>query len=95
MDYEWNEAKNALNTQKHGLPFELAVRVFDDPHHLTLFNREVGKEVRWHTIGCIENIVVIMVVHTLRSRDGQQVMRIISARKASRLERKNYEKNKE
>jgi uncharacterized protein len=94
MDFEWNAAKNAANFRKHGLPFEIAARVFDDPHHVSAFNREVGKEIRWHTIGSVENIVVIMVVHTLRHQGGKEVMRIISARKASRLERKHYEKNK-
>ncbi len=88
--FEWDEDKNHVNQKKHGLDFETARLVFDDPFCVTFVERiNVGEE-RWHAIGSIENIIVIVMVHTYREDGSDEVIRIISARRATRHERKLY-----
>jgi uncharacterized protein len=80
MHFEWDENKNERNLEKHGLSFETASLVFDDPNALSIPDR-------------IENIVIVMVAHTIKlETDSQEeIIRIISARKATRAERQKYE----
>lgn len=93
MRFEWDSEKALLNTKKHGVSFELAITVFSDPHHLSVLDdRGVGEE-RWVTIGCSEDSKTLVVVHLYRVRlNNEEVIRIISARKATRKERSQYEK---
>ena len=88
--FEWHEAKNRSNQTKHGIDFETARLVFDDPHSITFVERISAGEERWHAIGSIENIIVIVVVHTYREDGADAVIRIISARRATRHERDIY-----
>lgn len=76
---------------KHGIRFEDAVLVFDDPQHLSQQDRIENGEYRWQTIGLVHGIVVILVAHTIRFESGNEIIRIISARKADRKERSRYE----
>jgi uncharacterized DUF497 family protein len=71
-----------------GISFETAVLVFDDPYHLTSQDREVEGEPRWQTIGMVNGIHMILVAHTLDEHDD--LVRILSARKATRRERNIY-----
>ncbi len=87
MNITWREDKNRRNRQKHGLSFETAQQVFDDPLQLTKFDRVKDGEERWHTIGSIGGLSVILVVHLLED----QSIHIISARKATKHERRVYE----
>jgi uncharacterized protein len=91
--YEWDENKNDSNLEKHGLSFETASLVFDDPNSLSIPDRIENGEERWQTIGMIENIVIVMVAHTfkLETESQEETIRIISARKATRAERQEYE----
>ena len=91
MKFEWDERKNLSNQSKHKVSFELASKVFEDPLHLPKFDRVVGNEERWHTLGRAMGIVLLLVVHTCRLHDGEEVIRIISARKATAHERREYE----
>jgi uncharacterized protein len=93
MRYEWDENKNERNLEKHGLSFETASLVFDDPNALSIPNRIENGEERWQTIGMIENIVIVMVAHTIKleTESQEEIIRIISARKATRAERQEYE----
>ncbi len=88
--FEWDEAKNRSNKKKHGIDFETAQLIFDDPHCISFVERVSDGEERWHAIGSIENIIVIVVVHTYREEVSAEVIRIISARRATRHERKLY-----
>ena len=88
--FEWDEAKNRSNKKKHGIDFETAQLIFDDPHCISFVERVSNGEERWHAIGSIENIIVIVVVHTYREEAFDEVIRIISARRATRHERKLY-----
>ncbi len=93
--FTWDEDKNLSNQRKHGISFELAARVFIDPLHLSVQDRVEGGEQRWQTLGQIGGVAVVLVAHTF-TEDGPtgepvEVIRIISARPATRRERTRYE----
>lgn len=93
MRFAWSLTKNRLNKQKHNMCFELAQKVFDGPYALTWEDKrfEDYDEERWITLGCIENEIIAVVVHTYRGEeDEQETIRIISARKATKKEHKIY-----
>ena len=94
--FVWDEAKNR---GKHGLSFEEASHVFFDPLHLSLQDRIENGEQRWQTLGQVDGIAILLVAHTF-TEDGPidsltdepiEVVRIISARPATRKERRRYE----
>ena len=88
----WNDEKNRINKQGHRLSFETAQCVFRDPLAASRGDPDPGEE-RWQTIGVIGHVVVF-VVHTWPEPDpetGEEVGRIISARKATAHERRAYE----
>lgn len=91
MRFEWDPGKDELNLAKHGVSFDLARRVFDDPRHLSIQDSHVSGEERWQTLGLVGGIVVLLVAHTYREEEHGEVIRIISARKATRHERQIYE----
>ena len=65
--------------------------MFDGPLHISNPDQVVDGEQRWQTIGVIGGLAVIVVAHTYWDDDGDEVVRIISARAASRRERRDYE----
>ena len=86
MEFEWNENKNQKNKEKHGFGFEEAKDVFKDKKRLELKDeRKDYGEDRWKVIGVIFG-AIITVIYTMRSA----IIRIISARTASRKEREKY-----
>jgi len=94
MNFDWDNNKNQSNIAKHGISFEEAIAIFDDPNILnyedTRFNYG---ETRFVSIGQIilvtqQKMVSIVVIHTQRN----QTIRLISARKANERERKRYER---
>ena len=89
--FDWDETKDRANQRKHGVSFETATLVFDDPHALMLQDRIENGEERWQAIGRLADAVVLVVAHTVKARAGTEVIRIMSARKADRRERKRYE----
>ena len=93
--FEWDEAKNRTNLRKHGLTFAEASEVFRDPFHFSEVERFEAGEQRRRTIGRIKRLVLVMVAHTTTDVDDTgvlfEVVRIISARPASRQERRRYE----
>ncbi len=98
VEFAWDEGKNRINKRKHGVSFETASLVFDDPHHLTRQDREVDSEPRWQTIGIVHGIHVLLVAHTVVARtvnEYDEEIRIISARKATRSERSLYAQGKQ
>jgi len=93
MRFEWDEDKDRRNREKHGLGFETAMGVFDDPLRITSFDRLVDGEERFWAIGALKAklTAIAVVVYTIRRRRGEEVIRIISARNATRTERTAYE----
>ena len=93
MHFEWDDAKNRHNLSKHKISFETARLVFDDPGVLSLLEREVDGEERWQSLGLIHGAVLVVVAHTYRDTPGGEVVRIISARKATPAERRRHEES--
>lgn len=91
MVFEWDERKNRANRAKHGVSFEAATLVFDDPHAVGVPEHSEEREERWKTLGIAAGVVPLLVVHTHREEGGEEFIRIISARKATPWERKIYE----
>jgi len=97
MRYEWDEAKNRRNEQKHGYSFEIGTLVFEDEHCLISRDRidESTGEERWHAIGTARidpDAVVLLVVHVYREDlYGEEIIRIISVREASKREQRRYQ----
>ncbi len=91
MRFEWDETKNAANLRKHKVSFELACEVFDDPLQRSVADRTEDGEQRWNTTGMVGGVVLLIVAHLWRDDHAGDVIRIISARKATRKERRHYE----
>ena len=92
--FEWDEAKAKSNARKHGVRFEDAMLVFADPYALVEQDRLERGELRWQTLGLAGGIVLLLVAHTVRNEQEVEIVRIISARRAVRKERKRYDENR-
>jgi uncharacterized DUF497 family protein len=87
----WDEGKNRINQAKHRVSFETAQHVFEDPLQISKQERVENGEQRWQTIGLVHGLVLLLVAHTVIEADGHETIRIISARKADKTERRIYE----
>lgn len=96
MRFEWDQAKNRRNQQKHRISFEDAALVFQDEDCLLVPDRiDPSGEQRWHAIGAVytasQMAAILLVAHVLREdHDGEEIIRIISARPAEKHERRRY-----
>ena len=87
--FEWDDAKNKINIKKHGVSFDEAQTVFfddnamefDDPDHSL-------DEERYLLLGFSQSLKILVVCHCYR--DSESIIRIISARKATKKEQKAY-----
>jgi len=87
--FEWNPSKSATNRRKHGVSFEEASTVFTDEHALLIDDLEHSEEEgRFILLGLSSNFRMLVVCHGYRESD--ELIRIISARKAARKEREFY-----
>ena len=86
MEFEWDENKNQKNILKHGISFTEASTIFKEDIISKNDNRKNYGELRKISIGHIENIIIAAVVHT----DRNNVIHIISARKANKRETEMY-----
>lgn len=92
--FEWDSNKERININKHdGVTFRLASTVLHDPLAITIFDDEHSEyEERWVSIGQAANGQTLVVVHTFMQLDAQHVeVRLITARKADKHERQDYE----
>jgi uncharacterized protein len=90
-EFEWHAVKAVSNLKKHGVTFELAREVFYDPFALIEQHRVENGEARWRAIGMTGGLAILVVAHTVSDTDGdREVIRIISARHATRQERYRY-----
>ena len=94
ISFEWDEYKAQANLIKHQVSFEIASRVFLDPLALAYQDRIENGECRWQTLGMVDGCLLLLVAHTVKHDKGVEIIRIISARKADKKERKNYEENR-
>ena len=90
---EWDPAKARRNRTKHGVAFEDAQLACEDPAHVVRFDRSEDREERWHLLGMVGGVVLLPVVHTYPDPDDQKLIHIVSARKATRHERRSYEED--
>ncbi|MCD8155608.1 MAG: BrnT family toxin [Clostridiales bacterium] len=89
MKFEWSEEKEKINIEKHGIDFRTAVQVFLDENRIEFYDeRHSVFEERYITIGIVgKKMLIITLVYTERS----DVIRVISARQATKKERMAYQ----
>ena len=92
MQFIWDPHKASINIKKHGVSFEEAQTVFQDPNALQIFDPDHSEmEDRFVLMGLSQDIHLLVVCHCYR--EGGDTVRIISARRATRNETKTYEEN--
>ena len=92
MKFEWDINKEKKNIEKHGISFGQAAYVFSDQFALSMFDSEHSDiEDRWILLGKSLSEVIIVVVHTFRDENDIELVRIISARKATKNEALTYQ----
>jgi uncharacterized DUF497 family protein len=93
-NFEWDPGKAKTNLSKHGVSFEAAATVFHDSQALTVYDEgHDDDEERWSTMGIAEGGDLLVVIHTFSEPPSRQeiTIRLISARPATRKERRQYE----
>ncbi len=92
MKFEWDAAKAKTNLEKHGIAFEEAATIFFDVHGLEIPDeKHSSDESRSLRLGMSLHSRILLVVYTERTRgDHEEIIRIISARKAGKKERSLY-----
>lgn len=91
--FEWDEAKAATNLRKHGVTLAMAASIFHDPHLLTIADLEHStSEERWFSLGTARNGALLAVAYSWTVQEAGIIrIRLISARRATRAESKQYE----
>lgn len=93
MIFEWDENKNRINKNKHGISFEEAQTVFYDEQALLEYDElHSADEDRFRILGCSSKGNILLVVHCIRQ---ESVIRIILSRKATANEKAGYERSVE
>jgi uncharacterized DUF497 family protein len=88
LAFEWDCRKNSLNARNHGVEFAEASTVFDDPLSITIADPDhSADEERLIIVGMSDKQTLLVVVHTVR----EERVRLLSARLATKHERRNYE----
>ena len=90
LRFEWDERKNTANKRKHGVSFDEAQTVFYDDRALLTEDPDEEDEDRFVLLGLSAGLRTLVVCHCYREND--EVIRIISARKAHREERRDYDR---
>ena len=93
-EFIWNTAKAASNAQKHDVDFDTAARAFLDPFRHTELQGFIDGEPRWQTTAMTDGTLLFLIIHTDWEEDGNEIVRIISARPVTSHERKLYEQNR-
>jgi len=94
LKFEWSETKNRSNIEKHQVSFEEAREVFEDPMHISKLDHRFDYfEERWITLGSTSKDKILVVANMFFDEHGEEIIRIISARKANQNERTFYEQH--
>jgi len=94
LKFEWSNNKNILNVKNHSVSFEEAKEVFLDPMHISkLDHRFEYFEERWITLGVTTKDKILVVANMFFDENGEEIIRIISAKKANQKERIFYEQH--
>jgi len=102
MRYEWDPRKNRENQRKHeGINFEWATLVFEDENCLIEKDRvDESGEQRWRALGAVSlepaSVLILLVVHVLTEEEhnGEEIIRIVSARRAGKNDVRRYREQK-
>ena len=89
--FTWDPKKAAGNRRDHGIPFEMAQKVFADPNHIVTENYDIEGEQRYLAIGMTYKLALVVTVFVDRSDPSKEIIHIISARKAVAYEQNLYE----
>jgi uncharacterized DUF497 family protein len=91
-EFEWDDIKADINLRKHGVDFNDAMSVFNDPLLMTFFDSEHSyDEERWVSVGNAQSARLLVIVHTFAATGpNTALIRLISARSATRRERLQY-----
>ena len=96
IDFDWDPRKASQNRFKHDVSFELAMSVFGDPLAFSIFDEDHSDvEERWITMGMARDARILVVVHMFRDTGAQVLIRIISARPATKRESLQYREGHE
>lgn len=90
--FEWDTRKAEANKRKHGISFENAAQIFSDPFVEHEIEGTDYGEIRFRATGEIDGEIIV-VTYAVREEEGEEIVRIISARRATRRERRSYEGN--
>jgi uncharacterized DUF497 family protein len=92
--FEWDPAKARQNAKKHRITFERGATVFLDPNALSLFDEQHSEdEERWATLGLDQTGALLVICHTYHGEaENRARVRLISARKATKNEMKQYQR---
>lgn len=94
MKFEWSDEKNNLNIEKHQISFDEAKEVFLDSMHISKLDHRFGYfEERWITLGKTTKDKILVVANMFFDENGEEIIRIISARKTNLKERIFYEQH--
>lgn len=92
MRFTWDPEKASSNLKKHRVSFEIAATIFEDPMVLSIWENTYRAEERWVSLGMAADHRTLIVVHTWRVDDiDGEIVRLISARRATAHERRQYE----
>ena len=89
MRFEWDDAKNDVNVQKHGIDFTDVWQVFTEPMLVDFDVREDYGEERWIGTGWLHNVLIVVAW----TEPEDDTIRIISARRADKHERRRYQED--
>jgi len=94
LKFEWSNEKNNLNIVNHQVSFDEAKEVFLDPMHISKLDHRFDYfEERWITLGRTAKENILVVANIFFDDNGEEIIRIISARKANQKERIFYEQH--
>ncbi|PKL24225.1 MAG: hypothetical protein CVV47_10780 [Spirochaetae bacterium HGW-Spirochaetae-3] len=92
MEFVWDPEKDLMNRKKHGVSFNEAIEVFNDPLHISRLDHRFGYfEERWVTVGKAGGAGILVGANLFFTEEGEEVKRILSAREATPNERRQYE----
>lgn len=96
MKVGWDEKKNKANIKNHGVSFDEAKEILDDPFHISILDTRFDySEERWISLGSTtKGKIIVMAYAYYLSENVEERIRIITARKATKKEREQYEEVK-
>ena len=95
MRFDWDDSKAEANRRKHGVGFDEAAEALMDPARVVTFDvQHSADEDRWEVIGLSGKLRLLTVIHTEWDDDGEEVVRIITARRANKDEVKRYDQQR-